>query len=250
MVAVPEGRGVDVIIRDPEACPRYLARIVTGLRVGPSPLELRIRLAACGVRAISNIVDVTNLVMLETGHPLHAFDQERLKGGIQVRRADRAERHDDPRWHRARRFRNATSSLPTNAGPSRSQASWAGRRGGLGDNDVGCSRDGHLRPTLHPADVEAAGAAQRSVAPIRTRRRRGRDPARQPTGRRHARAPRGRRRWWAKASIVYPRSGRAGAGVAFVCGVDAPGRIRDSARPGGAKLAASASPPHPTARAG
>ena len=92
VVPVPEGRGVDVIIRDPEACPRYLARIVTGLRLGPSPLELRIRLAACGVRAISNIVDVTNLVMLETGHPLHAFDQEKLKGSIQVRRATRAER--------------------------------------------------------------------------------------------------------------------------------------------------------------
>ena len=89
---LPGGRSIDVAIRDPSACPRYLARIVTGLRVGPSPLPMRVRLAACGVRAISNLVDVTNYVMLETGHPLHAFDLDRLKGDIQVRRANRGER--------------------------------------------------------------------------------------------------------------------------------------------------------------
>jgi len=89
---LPQGRGVDVEIRDPGACPRYAARIVTGLVTGPSPLALRVRLAACGVRAISNLVDVTNYVMLETGHPLHAFDLDRLQGGIAVRRAGRGER--------------------------------------------------------------------------------------------------------------------------------------------------------------
>lgn len=89
---LPPGRGVDVEIRDPGACPRYTARIITGLRVAPSPLEMRVRLAACGVRAISNLVDVTNYVMLETGHPLHAFDLDKVSGGILVRRAHRAER--------------------------------------------------------------------------------------------------------------------------------------------------------------
>jgi phenylalanyl-tRNA synthetase beta chain len=92
LAALPGGRGVDVAIKDPEACPRYLARIVTGLRVSPSPLGLRLRLAACGVRAISNLVDVTNYVMLETGHPLHAFDLARVRGDIQIRRAGRGER--------------------------------------------------------------------------------------------------------------------------------------------------------------
>ena len=53
---------------------------------------MRVRLAACGMRAISNLVDVTNYVMLETGHPLHAFDLDKLRGGIQIRRADRGER--------------------------------------------------------------------------------------------------------------------------------------------------------------
>jgi phenylalanyl-tRNA synthetase beta chain len=92
-IALPQGRGVDVEIRDPAACPRYAARVITGLKVGPSPLAMRVRLAACGVRAISNLVDVTNYVMLETGHPLHAFDLDRLRGGIvQVRRATRGEK--------------------------------------------------------------------------------------------------------------------------------------------------------------
>jgi phenylalanyl-tRNA synthetase beta chain len=92
VIPLPQGRGVDVDIRDPAACPRYVARIVTGLRVGPSPLALRVRLAACGVRPISNLVDVTNYVMLEVGHPLHAFDADRIQGGIQIRRANRGER--------------------------------------------------------------------------------------------------------------------------------------------------------------
>ncbi len=91
-VPLPQGRGIDVEIRDPSACARYAARIVTGLRVGPSPLPLRVRLAACGVRAVSNLVDVTNYVMLETGQPLHAFDLDRLHDVIQVRRATRGER--------------------------------------------------------------------------------------------------------------------------------------------------------------
>jgi phenylalanyl-tRNA synthetase beta chain len=90
--ALPQGRGVDVAIKDPAGCPRYLARIVTGLKVGPSPLPLRLRLAACGVRSISNLVDVTNYVMLETGHPLHAFDLDKVRGDIQIRRAARGER--------------------------------------------------------------------------------------------------------------------------------------------------------------
>jgi phenylalanyl-tRNA synthetase beta chain len=91
-IALPQGRGIDVDIRDPAACPRYSARFVLDLKVGPSPLPMRVRLAACGVRPISNLVDVTNYVMLETGHPLHAFDLDRLRGAVQVRRAGRGEK--------------------------------------------------------------------------------------------------------------------------------------------------------------
>src|SRR5262245_55793832 len=81
-VAFPAGHAMDVEIRDPHGCPRYTARLVTGIAVGPSPLGVRVRLAACGVRAISNVVDATNYVMLQTGHPLHAFDLDKLSGGI------------------------------------------------------------------------------------------------------------------------------------------------------------------------
>jgi phenylalanyl-tRNA synthetase beta chain len=63
-----------VRIEQPELCPRYVARLVRGVRIGPSPDWLRSALEKSGLRSINNIVDVTNFVMLETGHPLHAFD--------------------------------------------------------------------------------------------------------------------------------------------------------------------------------
>ncbi len=82
------GAYATVRIDDPGACPRYTARVLTGCRPAPSPLWMQRRLAACGVRAISNLVDVTNYVMLECGQPLHAFDHRLLTGGqIIVRRA-------------------------------------------------------------------------------------------------------------------------------------------------------------------
>lgn len=80
-------RTISVTVEDAVACPRYQATVIQGLRVAPSPAALRLRLGACGVRAISNLVDVTNAVMLETGHPLHAFDLDKVVGAIVVRRA-------------------------------------------------------------------------------------------------------------------------------------------------------------------
>ncbi len=67
-----------VTILAPDLCPRYAGRVITGVKIGPSPLWLCQRLLAAGQRPINNIVDVTNLVLLETGHPLHAFDYNRL----------------------------------------------------------------------------------------------------------------------------------------------------------------------------
>jgi phenylalanyl-tRNA synthetase beta chain len=69
---------VNVSIDDPDLCGRYSAGVLTGIKLGPSPAWLRFRLEACGFRAINNIVDVTNYVMLETGQPLHAFDLDLL----------------------------------------------------------------------------------------------------------------------------------------------------------------------------
>jgi phenylalanyl-tRNA synthetase beta chain len=83
---------VDVQIEDFEGCPRYIGRLFRDVRVGPSPLWLRARISASGMRPISNVVDVTNYVMLALGNPLHAFDFDALAGGrIGVRRAARGE---------------------------------------------------------------------------------------------------------------------------------------------------------------
>lgn len=82
------GEKITVAVDDAERCPRYMAIAVTGLTVRPSPFWLRYRLHTLGVRPISNLVDVTNLILLEFGQPLHAFDLDRVRGGvIVVRRA-------------------------------------------------------------------------------------------------------------------------------------------------------------------
>jgi phenylalanyl-tRNA synthetase beta chain len=76
---------VEVTARD--LCPRYSARVLRGLKVGPSPDWMARRLEAAGVRPVNNVVDVTNYVLLETGQPLHAFDLRAVRGGrIVVRR--------------------------------------------------------------------------------------------------------------------------------------------------------------------
>ena len=67
-----------VTIEDPDLCPRYSARILSKVKVAPSPFWMRRRLESCGMRSINNIVDVTNYVLLEMGQPLHAFDLELL----------------------------------------------------------------------------------------------------------------------------------------------------------------------------
>jgi phenylalanyl-tRNA synthetase beta chain len=86
-VAEPPSPQARVTILDPVGCPRYAARLLTDLTVGPSPFWLRRRLQSAGLRPINNLVDVTNYVLLEFGQPLHAFDFQLLKGGeIVVRR--------------------------------------------------------------------------------------------------------------------------------------------------------------------
>ncbi|MFL6029677.1 MAG: phenylalanine--tRNA ligase subunit beta [Gaiellaceae bacterium] len=84
---------LDVTIEDYAACPRYVGRLFRGAALEPSPLWLKARLLGAGMRPISNIVDVTNYVMLALGNPLHAFDFAKLAGGrIVVRRAHAGEK--------------------------------------------------------------------------------------------------------------------------------------------------------------
>ncbi|HZO33988.1 MAG TPA: phenylalanine--tRNA ligase subunit beta, partial [Gaiellaceae bacterium] len=91
-VELPQAR-VDITIEDLGGCPRYIGRLFEDVSVAPSPTWLKARLLAAGMRPISNVVDVTNYVMLGLGNPLHAFDFATLHGGrIVVRRARRGER--------------------------------------------------------------------------------------------------------------------------------------------------------------
>jgi phenylalanyl-tRNA synthetase beta chain len=77
-VVRPQGDGINdyltVTVEDAALCPRYSAQVATNIKIAPSPMWMRRRLRACGVRPINNIVDITNYVMLETGQPMHAFD--------------------------------------------------------------------------------------------------------------------------------------------------------------------------------
>ncbi|MDR3239246.1 MAG: phenylalanine--tRNA ligase subunit beta [Clostridiales bacterium] len=83
---------ISVAIEDPALCPRYIARVVKNVKIAPSPLWLRQRLIASGLRPINNIVDITNYVMLELGQPMHAFDIDNIdERKIIIRRARESE---------------------------------------------------------------------------------------------------------------------------------------------------------------
>lgn len=89
----PLSAAFPVRVEDSLRCPRYTARVIRGIKIGPSPDWLRRRIEALGRRAISNVVDITNYVLLEIGQPLHAFDLDLLRGGeIVVRGAREGEK--------------------------------------------------------------------------------------------------------------------------------------------------------------
>ena len=81
-----------ITIADINGCPRYTARIFDGVAVAESPFSLKWRLQCMGMKAINNIVDITNLVMLFTGQPLHPFDLDLLEGGVIIRKAHAGEK--------------------------------------------------------------------------------------------------------------------------------------------------------------
>jgi phenylalanyl-tRNA synthetase beta chain len=88
----PTEKLTSVKVEAPDLCPRYTARVIRGVKIGPSPAWLKRSLEKVGMRSINNVVDVTNYVLLECGHPLHAFDYNLLGGHrIVVRRAQNKE---------------------------------------------------------------------------------------------------------------------------------------------------------------
>ena len=90
---IKTGNFVNVEIKDRELCPRYCARYISGVKIGPSPHRLRERLEILGQQSINNIVDAANYVMFEMGQPLHAFDAEKISNSkIIVRRSKKGER--------------------------------------------------------------------------------------------------------------------------------------------------------------
>jgi phenylalanyl-tRNA synthetase beta chain len=91
--AGPVGSAVKISVKDKELCPRYMARMVKGVSVKPSPEWMQERLTACGMRPVNNIVDTTNYVLLEMGQPLHAFDLNMLKNKtLIIRKAVKGEK--------------------------------------------------------------------------------------------------------------------------------------------------------------
>ena len=92
MTTVSGATPISVVIADPSGCRRFTAREIRGVTVGTSPLKIRHRLHKVGVRPVSNVVDATNYVMFELGHPLHAFDADTIQGNqLVVKRASEGE---------------------------------------------------------------------------------------------------------------------------------------------------------------
>ena len=134
-VPAPNDDGYPVVVEDPDGCPVFVARTVTGF--DPAAPDARLDGAPAsqlaGMRPISLAVDVTNYVMLELGQPIHGYDGDKLPGPIVVRRATRGRAADHPRRRRPRRCRPRTCSITDDSGPI-----GLGRRDGRRDHrDVG-----------------------------------------------------------------------------------------------------------------
>ena len=187
-----------VDVEDWEGCPRYLARLFRDVAIGPSPVWLKARVLAAGMRPISNVVDVTNYVMLALGSPLHAFDHDTLAGGMvgvrrardgeEIRTLDGTLRRLD---HRDMVIKDGERAIALAAimGGEETEVTAA--------DDEHPPRGGELRADLDPAHVRAARAADRGVEPVgegrRSVPRRACGPARDAADRRDVRRPLGGR---------------------------------------------------------
>ncbi len=222
-------------IDDLDGCPRYVGRLFRDVAIGESPVWLKARLRAAGVRAISNVVDVTNYVMLALGSPLHVFDFDTLHGGrVIVRRAREGEelRTLDGTAAQAPAGRPAHRRRRPRDRARRDH----GRRGdrGLRADDLGAARGRELRAGRHPPQLRAARPAQRGLEPLGE----GRRPARRRPGR-DARHPADRRAL--RRALDRPRR-RAGNAARARADPAPAGAHRRGARARGARRRAGGDP--------
>jgi phenylalanyl-tRNA synthetase beta chain len=165
---------VAVTIEDADICPCYTARVIRGVRVGPSPKWLIERLQAIGVEPVNNLVDVTNYVLFECGQPLHAFDLARIRGRrIIVRRAREGESFTALN-HRDYHLTPAMGVIADADGP----VALAGVMGGLG-TEIGADTVDVLLESAQfaPLVVRAAARGLALASPSSYRFERGPDPA-------------------------------------------------------------------------
>ena len=161
--AVP---GFAVEVDAPDLCPRFTARLFEDVTIGPSPPWLKARLMAAGQRPISNVVDITNYVMLLTGQPMHAFDADRVAGGrLIVRRAARRRDDDDARRRRAHARRRRCCVIEDAEGPTSIAGVMGGARSEVArEHDARADGGGDLERAEHPAHLARGSACAREAS--------------------------------------------------------------------------------------
>lgn len=152
--ALPDG--LDVRIEDAVACPRFAAARLDHIRIGPSPEWMQRRLIAAGMRPISNVVDVTNYVMLELGQPLHAYDLREVKGGALVARQARRGEH-------LKTLDGVDRALPDGT------LVIADEERGLGIAGIMGGEDSEIRADTTTIALECASFDPRSIGPTATK---------------------------------------------------------------------------------
>ncbi len=163
-----EVAGAKVIVECPDLCPRFTARVFEDVKIGPSPLWLKARLMAAGQRPISNVVDITNYVMLLTGQPLHAFDLDRVEGAtLTVRRAHDGEQVETLDGQ-TRTLDSDMVLIEDAAGPTSIAGVMGGARSEVGaDTTRVLMEAANWNGAEHPSHVAEARAPQRGVGPVR-----------------------------------------------------------------------------------
>lgn len=173
MTSVPGTTPISVAIDDPSGCRRFTAREIRDVVVGPASLRVRHRLHKIGTRSVSNVVDVTNYVMFELGHPLHAFDADTIEGEkLVVRRAAKGETLETLD-HTERALHTNDLIIYDSAGPTSMSGTMGGARSEVSDGTTRVLMEAASwdPPTImnmwrrHDLQSEAATRFERGVDP-------------------------------------------------------------------------------------